>query len=84
MYIHPTLRLRMLSLVTNRCACDIGEHQCLTREMKGDEYRMVGDVFDRAVREAEQAVESNTDPEPVVPMTLSGELLGECFYGSVR
>ena len=74
----------VLVLVTNRCACEIGEHQCLTREMKGDEYRMVGDVFDRAVREAEQAVESNTDPEPVVPMTLSGELLGECFYGSVR
>ncbi len=46
-----------LVLVTNRCACDIGEHQCLTREMKGDEYRMVCDVFDKAVRDAVQAVD---------------------------
>ena len=47
-----------LVLVTNRCACDIGEHQCLTREMKGDEYHMVCDVFDKSVRDAVQAVDS--------------------------
>lgn len=47
-----------LVLVTNRCACDIGEHKCLTREMKGDEYRMVCDVFDKSVRNAVQAVDS--------------------------
>lgn len=47
-----------LVLVTNRCACDIGEHKCLTREMKGDEYRMVCDVFDKAVRDAVKAVDS--------------------------
>lgn len=47
-----------LVLVTNRCACDIGEHQCLTREMTGDEYRMVCDVFDKYVRNAVQAVDS--------------------------
>ena len=47
-----------LVLVTNRCACDIGEHQCLTREMKGDEYRMVCDVFDESVRNAVQVVDS--------------------------
>lgn len=50
----------VLVLVTNRCACDIGEHQCLTQEMKGDEYRMVCDVFDKAVKEAEQAVSHAT------------------------
>lgn len=44
-----------LVLVTNRCACDIGEHQCLTREMKDDEYR---DVFDKSVRNAVQTVDS--------------------------
>lgn len=47
-----------LVLVTNRCACDIGEHKCLTRDMIGDEYRMVCDVFDKAVKEAVQAVDS--------------------------
>ena len=47
-----------LVLVTNRCSCNIGEHQCLTREMKGDEYRMVCDVFDKTVQEAVQAVDS--------------------------
>ena len=46
----------ILVLVTNRCACDIGEHQCLTREMKGDEYRMVCDVFDKSVRNAVAAI----------------------------
>ena len=45
-----------LVLVTNRCACNIGEHKCLTREMTGDEYRMVCDVFDKSVRDAVQAV----------------------------
>lgn len=45
-------------LVTNRCACDIGEYKCLTREMKGDEYRMVCDVFDKSVLNAAQAVDS--------------------------
>ena len=48
----------VLVLVTNRCACEIGEHKCLTREMKGDEYRMVCDVFDKSVRDAAQAVDS--------------------------
>lgn len=47
-----------LVLVTNRCACDIGEHQCLTRAMEGDEYRMVCEVFDKSVRNAVQAVDS--------------------------
>ena len=46
-----------LVLITNRCACDIDDHKCLTREMKGDEYRMVCDVFDKAVRDAVQAVD---------------------------
>ncbi len=46
-----------LVLVTNRCACDIGDHKCLTVEMKGDEYRMVCDVFDKAVKDAVQAVD---------------------------
>lgn len=77
----------VLVLVTNRCACDIGEHQCLTREMKGDEYRMVGDVFDKAVREAEQAVDKSK-PEPMpklkFPNNLVGELLGEYFYGMTK
>lgn len=48
----------VLVLVTNRCACEIGEHKCLTREMKGDEYRMVCDVFDKSVRDAVQAVDN--------------------------
>lgn len=47
-----------LALVTNRCACYNSEHQCLSREMKGDEYRMVCDVFDQSVRNAVQAVNS--------------------------
>ena len=47
----------VLVLVTNRGVCEIGEHKCLTREMKGDEYRMVCDVFDEAVRDAVQAVD---------------------------
>lgn len=47
-----------LALVTNRCACDNGEHKCLSREMKGDEYRMVCDVFGQSVRDAVQAVNS--------------------------
>ena len=46
-----------LVLVTNRCACECGELTCLTREMKGDEYRMVCDVFDKSVRDAVQAVD---------------------------
>jgi hypothetical protein len=46
-----------LVLVTNRCACNCGEHKCLTREMVGDEYRMVCDVFDKAVKDAVQAVD---------------------------
>lgn len=73
----------VLVLVTNRCACECGELQCLTREMKGDEYRMVCDVFDKAVREAEQALEPKTEPTPKLkfPNNLVGELLGEYFYG---
>ena len=47
----------VLVLVTNRCACDIGEHQCLTQEMKGDEYRMVCSVFDKCVQDAVKAVD---------------------------
>jgi hypothetical protein len=74
----------VLVLVTNRCACDIGEHQCLTQEMKGDEYRMVCSVFDKAVKEAEQAV-GQSKPEPTsklqFPNTLAGELIGEYLYG---
>ena len=54
----PSVEGSVLVLVTNRCACDIGEHKCLTREMKGDEYRMVCDVFDKSVRDAVQAVDS--------------------------
>lgn len=46
-----------LVLVTNRCACECGELKCLTKEMKGDEYRMVCDVFDKAVKDAVQAVD---------------------------
>lgn len=46
-----------LVLVTNRCACNCGEHKCLTREMTGDEYRMVCDVFDKCVKDAVQAVD---------------------------
>lgn len=74
----------VLVLVTNRCACETGGLRCLTREMEGDEYRMVCDVFDKAVREAEQAVETKIDPKPVVPMTLSGELLGDFFGGMLQ
>lgn len=77
------LKGSVLVLVTNRCACEIGEHQCLTREMKGDEYRMVCDVFDKAVREAEQALEPKAEPTPKLkfPNNLVGELLGEYYYG---
>lgn len=46
----------VLVLVTNRCACKCGELQCLTREMEGDEYRMVCDVFDKAIREAANGI----------------------------
>ena len=74
----------VLVLVTNRCACECGELKCLTREMVGDEYRMVCGVFDKAVREAEQAVETATDPKPVVPITPSGELLGDFFGGMLQ
>lgn len=77
-----TCRGSVLVLVTNRCACEMRELRCLTREMEGDEYRMVCDVFDKAVKEAEQAVETKTDPKPVVPMTPSGELLGD-FFGDM-
>lgn len=75
---------RVLVLVTNRCACECGELKCLTREMVGDEYRMVCGVFDKAVKEAEQAVETATDPKPVVPLTPSGELLGDFFGGMLQ
>lgn len=54
-----TVEGKLLVLVTNRCSCNIGEHKCLTREMTGDEYRMVCDVFDKAVKDAVQAVESD-------------------------
>ena len=74
----------VLVLVTNRCACECGELKCLTREMVGDEYRMVCGVFDKAVKEAEQAVETTTDPKPVVPITPSGELLGDFFGGMLQ
>lgn len=74
----------VIVLVTNRCACEMRELRCLTREMEGDEYRMVCSVFDKAVREAEQAVDTNTDPKPVVPMTPSGELLGDFFGGMLQ
>lgn len=52
-----TVEGSFLVLVTNRCACDCGEHKCLTREMKGDEYKMVCDVFDKSVKDAVQAVD---------------------------
>lgn len=45
-----------LTLVTNRCACEIGKHRCLTREMEGDERRMVCDVFAKAIREAADGI----------------------------
>ena len=77
----------VLVLVTNRCACEMRELRCLTREMEGDEYRMVCSVFDKAVREAEQAVEQpKSEPTPKLkfPNTIAGELLGEYFYGSMK
>ena len=74
------LKGSVLVLVTNRCACEMGEMRCLTREMEGDEYRMVCSVFDKAVRDAEQAVgNSEPEPKPIVPVTPSGRLLGDFF-----